>query len=102
MDAKELRNLVESLMSKTSQTEDGITCPFCMLPQKQIISHIKKTHHTEMQENCRTEDYEPELKRYLQKIRDEKRIKKKRNTKKDNCNFWIYKNAYIFVVVFSR
>ena len=29
-----------------------------------------------------------------------KSIKKKRNTKKDNCNFWIYKNAYIFVVVF--
>ena len=68
MDAKELHNLVESLMSKTSQTEDGISCPFCMMPQ--IISHIKKNHHSEMQENCRTEDYEPELKRYLKKIKE--------------------------------
>ena len=83
MDAKELRNLVESLMSKTSQTEDGITCPFCMLPQKQIISHIKKTHHTEMQENCRTEDYEPELKRYLQKIKNQKKIEKKKEVDPD-------------------
>ena len=70
-------------MSKTSQTEDGISCPFCMMPQKQIISHIKKNHHKEMQENCRTEDYEPELKRYLQKIRDEKRIKKKKEADPD-------------------
>ena len=42
MDVKELRNLVESLMSNTSNTDEGISCPFCMMPQKQIISHIKK------------------------------------------------------------
>ena len=83
MGTNELRNLVESLMSNTSRTDDGITCPFCMLPQKQIINHIKKNHHTEMQENCRTEDYEPELKRYLQKIKDQKKIKKKKEADPD-------------------
>ena len=83
MGTNELRNLVESLMSNTSRTDDGITCPFCMLPQKQIISHIKKTHHTEMQENCRTEDYEPELKRYLQKIKNQKKIEKKKEVDPD-------------------
>ena len=70
-------------MSNTSRTDDGITCPFCMLPQKQIINHIKKNHHTEMQENCRTEDYEPELKRYLQKIKNQKKIKKKKEADPD-------------------
>ena len=83
MGANELRNLVESLMSNTSKTEEGISCPFCMIPQKQIISHIKKTHHTEMQENCRTENYEPELKKYLQKIKDQKKIKKMKKADPD-------------------
>ena len=70
-------------MSNTSKTEEGISCPFCMIPQKQIISHIKKTHHTEMQENCRTEDYEPEMKKYLQKIKDQKKIKKMKKADPD-------------------
>ena len=70
-------------MSNTSKTEEGISCPFCMIPQKQIISHIKRSHHTEMQENCKTEDYEPELKRYLRKIKDQKIIKKKKEADPD-------------------
>ena len=45
MGANELLNLVESLMSNTSKTEEGISCPFCMMPQKQIISHIHAIYH---------------------------------------------------------
>ena len=82
MKTGKLQLLVESLMPKANRTEDGFLCPFCEVPQKQIITHIKKNHNKEMLEHCLIEDskeYEQELKKHIQRIRtQEKEAKKKK------------------------
>ena len=81
---KELQHLIESLIPDSKKTQEGIICGICHVPQKQLVSHLKKEHDKEVKERCNTKEYmvyEQEVRKHLRMLR--KRLEREVRREKD-------------------
>jgi hypothetical protein len=78
---KELDALIKSWIPGENVTENGVICPFCQIPQKQINSHMRKKHEKEVMEVSNSQECQmffDQLKKYIHKISQQKYSNRKR------------------------
>ena len=87
---EELQKLIDVLLPDARRTADGtIICGICKIPQKQIVSHLRKEHDQEIREFCSTKEYlvyEEEIKKHLKKVRMriEREIRKEKDPERES------------------
>ena len=58
------------MVPDSKKTPEGVICGICHVPQKQLVSHLKKEHDEEVKERCNTEAYV--VRKHLERMRKHK------------------------------